>query len=217
MGTLASMLGDLRDMLRDTNPAAQKWSDQQLTTYVNRAIGQLYPEVFARGENTSQVTSASTLRHPLPVDCPVDGLVDPPVRQVLVGPAPGSSSALFAAGSGFDALQEELVRGWWVDLGTRELVLPYRLAANRPLRMTYMRPIRSLANATDVFEGSDSAYAAVLKLAESEAYAQRERSSLSDTTKLGNLLKLRAVEKGDWREMIVGPGGCAMQPIALVQ
>ncbi len=215
--TLASMRADLRDMLKDTDSSNYKWSDVQLTTYLNRGIGQLYPETYKRAEDTSQLTSSSTLRYPLPADCPTDGLVDPPVRQVLLGPPSGASSSLYSVTSGWDPLQEDYARGWSVDLGTAELVLATRPQANRPIRLVYMRPIKALVNGSDVFEGSDSAYAAVIKFAESEAFAQRERPALSDTQKLVNLLKLRAAEKADWREMVGGPGGCAMQPIPLVQ
>lgn len=217
MSTLADIRADLRDVLKDTNVASQKWTDAQLNTYINRGIHQLYPEVYLVGGDTSQTTNSATRRYALPADCPTDGLVNPPVRQVYIAPLGGSSAALFMLLGGWDPNQEEIARGWDLDLQAKQLILMGDYGTGRTIRLVYQKPIPTLALDTDVFAGSDSARDAVLSYAEGQAFRQRERPAISDPVKLGNLLKLQQAENADFNALLRGPGGAAMAPIPMIR
>lgn len=217
MTTLLQARTDLRDVLKDTNVTNQKWTDSQLNIYLNRGINQLWPEVFIRKDDTSQTTLSTTRRYNLAATVPLDGLVDPPVRQVYIGPLTGTNSGLFLLVGGFDPLQEEIARNWYIDYTAKQLVLPGDYGTGRTIRMVYQQPVANLVLDTDIFQGTDSAKDAIMAYAEGEAYRQRERPSISDPAKLANLMKLQTMNRNDFQNLISGPGGAGMQSIPLIR
>lgn len=228
MTTLADLLTKARtDSLVDTG-ATQKYSDAQLTRWINEGIAELWPHCWVAATDATTVIVGTTptvgglyvhKRYDLPTAIATYPNVEC-VRRVELGPVGGYHVATSQNQTdSWRLLKRTWPRNgpaWMVDYGARELVVSAGVGlmydqsdhCRYYLRLYYVRPPAALSAAGDTFEAPDSVIPFLVQTVRLRAFQSRQPRRITDAEQsgtLGSIIKGIEDERELLRRTLVRP------------